>query len=111
MTKDRYNKTVSQSLERMRHPSSGISGTCSECQEDYGFRNDAAMFFRLVADGAISDEGTTSMAWCALCHRRGMGHHYVMHYIDSSPDGQLVHDALCEDCLYYLEYGTVPEEL
>lgn len=103
-----YVKAFERHTKGMKHLSSGICSTCSECQWTY----DAGELTleKMIAKG-LSDEGGFSRAGCDCCGSSLGQNLYTGHCwltVDREGKEVLTHLDMCEDCLIYINNGDLP---
>jgi hypothetical protein len=99
-----YAEAVERNLKGITHVSSGLCPGCKVCEQAYGMEPEA--FKDACEDGSVCDEGGFSWRACECCDSGLGGNRYAAH---GWLDGKLIHLDICEDCLFYLEYGEEPE--
>ena len=102
---DEFVKAFDAGLQGLEHVSSGLCPSCSDCADEYGM--DASDFAKAVESGAVCEEPHFSWNSCDCCGGTLGGNREVAHGIDE--DGNLHHFHICEDCVYYLEYGHLDD--
>ena len=81
----------------------GVCSKCEQCQSDYGMSQ-----LEIEADPP-DDEGGFSWHDCESCGSAYGGDRFAAH--GWSDDDQLIHYEICGDCVHYLAYGIIPEEI
>jgi hypothetical protein len=109
-----YTDAVAAGLRDMKGVSSGECPGCECCAE----RHDMTPEEHTEAwrAGKVENAGE-SFSWCCcgVCGTTLGGNRYTWHWINGGDDhgggGEIVHeDDMCEDCVFYLAYGTEPEQ-
>ena len=99
----KYEAAVESGGEGLEHFSSGVCLNCSDC-EDYCAREDYDSdedWYEAVSESHFS--------WsdCDLCNRQLGGDRYPAHAL--SDDREITHLDVCDDCVYYIEYGRLDD--
>lgn len=86
-------------LSNLSHVSTGLCSGCEQCGEEFGYESPEE-FERDLSEGGVFDEGSFSWSCCERCGDTLGGSRYAAHGIDEN--GELVHFAVCKDCLFEL---------
>lgn len=93
-----YQKAVERNLSGLEFVSTGACPGCDEC----GLPKDAG-------EHELEIAGEPHFSWhaCEACGSTLGGNRYPAHGRDK--DGALIHFRICEDCLYFLNYGRLDD--
>lgn len=104
----RFLKAHTAGLEGCEAVSTGLCGTCPQCQADWNM--EPARFYSEVENGTVFSEGFFSWRGCDICGSRLGGTFEPWHYV-SKADGKIRHGArACIDCMMFLANGDLPDE-
>lgn len=93
-----YTDAIERNLQGVEAFSTGVACGCSECgTESYDDPNDIPEEL---------GEGSFSWSACESCDSTLGGDRYPAH---GWVDGSLCHWSICVDCLFFHNYGTVPD--
>ena len=93
----RYIRRVAHYLDGVEHFSTGLASNCDSC----GTQDIDEL------DEEMVDESSFSSYPCEVCDSGLGGSRHAAHgYIDE----EMSHFSICEDCLFYINYGTTPED-
>ncbi len=81
--------------------SSGACSGCNECCDDYDY-NDGTEEFQ------ITPEAWFAKSPCEACGTRWAGNRFPLHGVND--DNSIVHLDVCDDCVYYSEYGRLDDQ-
>ena len=101
MTKKQYVKyeaAVKHNTAGLTHVSTGACPGCDEC----GLSKDAS-----DRDRELAEEPGFSWSSCDCCGSSLGGDRHPAHGVDK--DGGIVHFQVCQDCVYYLNYGQLDD--
>ena len=101
-----YTDAVEANLRGLRAVSPGVCPGCDECRMLHGFDTQEE-FEAAYEAGEIVEEGGFSWHDCECCGSPLKGNREPAHALD--PDGEIVHFAVCVDCVLYLANGDEPE--
>lgn len=101
MTKQQYSKyeaAVDHNLKGLHAISTGACPSCPDC----GLGEDCSDH-----DRELAEESSFSWSECESCGSTLGGNRHPAHALDK--ENRLYHLMVCEDCLYYLNYGQLDD--
>lgn len=97
----KFEKAVNDNLKGIESISVSLLSNCITCLSDNNCTADE------IENGIVSDEGSFSWRSCESCSSNLGGNRYSAHGVNV--DNEIIHFEVCEDCLFYLSNGDVPD--
>lgn len=95
-----YEAAYRRRLEGLERVSIGACSGCEDCCSCYRYDDEAEQF-------KTQPKPWFSKLSCEACGSTEAGDREVTHGVDA--DGEIVHLDMCDDCVYYTEYGQLDD--
>jgi len=103
---EKYIEAVERHLSDLEFTSPGLCPGCTECMSAFGYESEES-FEEDISSGKIFDEGSFSWHSCQSCGSSVGGERFAAHGVNEN--GEIIHFDVCQDCLFYLANGDLPE--